>query len=88
VLAICRGFELLAVAYGGRLYQHLPDVLGHTDHRPAAVLSNTVSIRYGSRPAPCATRSWATRWWSTRSTTRVSPTGDGSRRPAGPPSPR
>jgi putative glutamine amidotransferase len=35
VLAICRGMQLMSVAYGGRLYQHLPDVLGHENHRPA-----------------------------------------------------
>jgi putative glutamine amidotransferase len=45
VLAICRGFELLAVAYGGRLHQHLPDVLGHTDHRPVNGPS-----KYGDHP--------------------------------------
>jgi putative glutamine amidotransferase len=45
VLAICRGFELLAVAYGGRLHQHLPDVLGHTDHRPVNGPS-----KYGEHP--------------------------------------
>jgi putative glutamine amidotransferase len=35
VLAICRGMQLMSVAYGGRLYQHLPDVLDHEKHRPA-----------------------------------------------------
>jgi putative glutamine amidotransferase len=34
VLGVCRGMQLMAVAYGGRLYQHLPDVLGHEGHRP------------------------------------------------------
>jgi len=34
VLGICRGMQLMAVAYGGRLHQHLPDVLGHNNHRP------------------------------------------------------
>ncbi len=34
VLGICRGMQLMAVAYGGRLHQHLPDVLGHHNHRP------------------------------------------------------
>ncbi|BCB87681.1 hypothetical protein Psuf_049940 [Phytohabitans suffuscus] len=29
LLGICRGMQLMAVAYGGRLHQHLPDVLGH-----------------------------------------------------------
>src|SRR5262249_34010768 len=33
VLAICRGFEVLNVARGGDLVQHLPDVLGHEAHR-------------------------------------------------------
>jgi putative glutamine amidotransferase len=36
MLAICRGMQLMSVAYGGRLYQHLPDVLDHDNHRPAA----------------------------------------------------
>jgi putative glutamine amidotransferase len=30
-LAICRGAQLLAVAHGGRLSQHLPPVLGHAE---------------------------------------------------------
>jgi putative glutamine amidotransferase len=36
VLGICRGAQLMAVAAGGRLHQHLPDLLGHHNHRPAA----------------------------------------------------
>jgi putative glutamine amidotransferase len=36
VLGICRGMQLLTVAYGGRLHQHLPDVLGHDNHRPTS----------------------------------------------------
>jgi putative glutamine amidotransferase len=32
VLAICRGMELLNVALGGTLVQHLPDVVGSTMH--------------------------------------------------------
>jgi putative glutamine amidotransferase len=34
LLAICRGMQLMTVAYGGWLYQHLPDVLGNERHRP------------------------------------------------------
>ncbi len=34
VLAICRGMQLLNVARGGDLVQHLPDVPGAGDHRP------------------------------------------------------
>ena len=33
-LGICRGMQLLAVTHGGRLEQHLPDVVGHDRHRP------------------------------------------------------
>jgi putative glutamine amidotransferase len=33
VLAVCRGFQLLNVARGGDLVQHLPDVVGNDQHR-------------------------------------------------------
>jgi putative glutamine amidotransferase len=33
VLAICRGFQVLNVARGGDLVQHLPDVVGDEKHR-------------------------------------------------------
>lgn len=35
ILGVCRGLQLLAVAAGGRLHQHLPDVIGHEKHQPA-----------------------------------------------------
>jgi len=35
VLAICRGMQLLNVACGGTLYQHLPEVVDNSEHQPA-----------------------------------------------------
>jgi putative glutamine amidotransferase len=36
VLGICRGMQLLNIACGGTLVQHLPESVGHEDHRLVA----------------------------------------------------
>lgn len=33
LLAICRGMQIMNVAFGGTLHQHLPELLGHEHHR-------------------------------------------------------
>lgn len=35
VLGICRGMQVMAVAAGGLLEQHVPDRVGHDEHSPA-----------------------------------------------------
>ena len=53
VLGVCRGLQMLVVAAGGRLHQHLPDVLGHEKHRPAPGVYGAHHARFaeGSRIA-------------------------------------
>ena len=53
VLGICRGMELLNVATGGTLDQHLPDRLGHTGHAhtPGAFSDHEVALEPGSLAA-------------------------------------
>jgi gamma-glutamyl-gamma-aminobutyrate hydrolase PuuD len=51
VLAVCRGSQILNVARGGDLVQHLPEVLGHERHRhtPGKFSDHDVSLEAGSR---------------------------------------
>ena len=52
-LGICRGLQVLNVALGGTLHQHLPAVVGHNGHSPApdAHGSHSVKIAPGTRLA-------------------------------------
>ena len=50
LLGVCRGLELMNVALGGTLRQHLPDILGHEGHCPAPGVFGEVrvALRAGS----------------------------------------
>lgn len=48
LLGVCRGMQLLSVARGGHLHQHLPEVVGHHTHRPLT------GPRYGTHPVTLA----------------------------------
>jgi len=51
VLAVCRGSQVLNVALGGDLVQHLPDVVGHDEHKhtPGEYADHDVSLEPGTR---------------------------------------
>jgi putative glutamine amidotransferase len=53
ILAVCRGMQVLNVARGGTLHQHLPDLVGerirHRQEEPGTQLTHWVSLAPGSR---------------------------------------
>ncbi len=72
LLGVCRGMQLMNLARGGTLIEHLPDVVGHEDHRlvPGAFGDHDVRLaarlarrpRRGRadtrRPSRTITRAW------------------------------
>lgn len=53
VLGICRGLQLIDVAFGGTLHQHLPDVIGSDRYRLGGgrFAATTVEVAAGTRLA-------------------------------------
>lgn len=53
LLGICRGLQVLNVALGGTLHQHLPDTVGHDGHSPqvAGYGTHKVSVAPATRLA-------------------------------------
>jgi len=53
LLAICRGSQVLNVARGGGIVQHLPDIVGHEQHReiPGTFSEHPVAVVPGTRLA-------------------------------------
>ena len=45
VLGVCRGMQLMAVAAGGALDQHTPDVVGHEEHSPGGDRFGALEVR-------------------------------------------
>jgi putative glutamine amidotransferase len=43
-LGVCRGMQVMAVHAGGRLEQHLPDVVGHAEHNPQPGVFGTTGV--------------------------------------------
>ena len=56
LLGICRGAQVINVALGGTLHQHLPDVLGHNHHQLGNAVFSTSSVR--TVPAPVWRKAW------------------------------
>jgi putative glutamine amidotransferase len=59
VLGVCRGMQMLNVALGGGIEQHLPDRVGHVEHRhtPGVFADHSVRIEPGTLAARVVGRS-------------------------------
>jgi putative glutamine amidotransferase len=56
LLGVCRGMQIINIAFGGSLDQHIPDRLGHQRHRPVpgSWAEHDVRIEPGSLAAQAA----------------------------------
>ncbi len=45
VLGVCRGMQLMAVAAGGSLHQHTPELVGHEEHSPGGDVFGRLTVR-------------------------------------------
>jgi len=68
VLAICRGSQVLNVALGGDLVQHLPDVVGDATHKqtPGVFADHEVELESGTRLGGLLGERAVTQGWATR----------------------
>jgi putative glutamine amidotransferase len=55
-LGVCRGMQVLNLAYGGTVEQHVPDAVGHEEHRhtPGTFADHEVRLEPGSLAARAA----------------------------------
>jgi len=54
VLGICRGLQVMNVALGGTLIQHLPDAVGHEGHSPTPGTMAEHKVTIGAGPSRLA----------------------------------